>query len=228
VPDFRYPQFCPIARAAEVVGERWTILILRELFFGKQRFSDLRRRLSEVSPSVLSERLASLEQRGLVTKSDLAPPAASVVYELTEAGHGLGPVLMALARWGSRFLLPLRPGEQLDPDRLRYGIGLYARQTATADGCVEFRIRGSTQLTTLVARGGAGGTTLSDEPAPDAALVIEGDALDLVAVALGTEEGRAALARERVVIHAGPRDEGKIREMLAELFDVDTAVAATA
>jgi DNA-binding HxlR family transcriptional regulator len=230
VPDFRYPQFCAIARAAEVVGERWTILIIRELFLGKQRFSDLRRRLSGVSPSVLSERLLTLEQRGLVTKSDLAPPAASVVYELTAAGRGLGPVLMALAEWGSHYLLPIRPGEQLDPDRLRFGLFAFARKTATAAQCVELRIRGASgePPVTLVARGGPSGTKLSEAPADDALLVIEGEALDLVALALGAQEGRDAVKQGRVKILAGPRGAGRIREILDELFDLDSAVAATA
>ena len=112
MPEYRYPQFCAVARAAEIVGERWTLLILRELFFGQQRFGDLRRRLSEISPSVLSERLSYLESAGIVRRTELAPPAASNVYELTEHGRAFGPALSALAQWGMRFLLPPRPGEK--------------------------------------------------------------------------------------------------------------------
>lgn len=224
MPDFQYPQFCAIARAAEVIGERWTILVLRELFLGQQRFSDLRRRLSEVSPSVLTDRLTSLEQRGLVSKSELAPPAASVVYELTEAGRGLGPVLMALAQWGSQFLLPIRPGEQLDPDRLRFGLAFVARKTPTPeDVAVEFRVRDGDRMVHLFARGGPGGTVLSDVAAQNPTLVIEGEALDLVGVALATDDGRAALKQSRVVVHAGPRGAARMREILTELFDLESA-----
>lgn len=222
--EFQYPQFCAIARAAEIVGERWTILVLRELFLGPQRFSDLRRRLSEVSPSVLTERLTSLEQRGLVQKSELAPPAASVVYELTESGRGLGPVLMALAQWGRQFLLPIRPGEQLDPDRLRFGLGIVARKTPTpADLAVEFRVRDGERLIHVFVRGGSEGTVLSDVAAENPTLVIEGDALDLVNVALATDDGRAALKQSRVVVHAGPRGAARMREILTKLFDLDSA-----
>jgi DNA-binding HxlR family transcriptional regulator len=228
VPEFRYPQFCAIARAAEIVGERWTILIVRELFFGQQRFSDLRRRLSDVSPSVLAERLATLEQRGLVRKLELAPPAASVVYELTESGRGLGPVLMALAQWGSQFLLPLRPGEQLDADRVRFGLGFYARKGATPEIAIELRVRDSERVHRLVARGGGAGTTLSDVAAEEAALVLEGEPLDLVAVVLDAPEGRDAVKRSRVKVLAGPRAAARIREVVALLFDFESAVGETA
>ena len=225
MPASQYLQFCPVARAAEIVGERWTILIVRELFFGPQRFSDIRRRLSDVSPSVLTERLASLEQRGLVTRSDLAPPAASSVYTLTEAGQGLAPVLAALAQWGSQFLLPVRPGEQLDPDRLRLGLGLYARRAGGSTECIEFRVRGDQQVVTIHARGGPGGTTISEGGAEDAALVIEGAALDLVGVLLGTPEGRDALKQARARVLKGPRSAAGIRDIVAQLFDFNSPAA---
>jgi hypothetical protein len=174
---------------------------------------------------VLTARLASLEQRGLVTTADLAPPAASVVYELTEAGRGFGPVLLALAQWGSQFLLPIRRGEQLDPDRLRFGLGVYARRSGASSQCVEFRVRGGSQLVQLHARGGPDGTSVSDGAAADPTLVIEGDALDLVGVALGTPEGRAALGQSRVRVLKGPRAAARIRAVLAELFEFDSAAS---
>ena len=223
MPDFRYAQFCPIARAAEIVGERWTILIVRELLFGQQRFSDLRRRLSGVSPSVLSERLTLLEQRGLVSKSDLAPPAASVVYELTEAGRGLSPVIMALAQWGSQFLLPIRAGEALDPDRLRFGLGLYARRSSTSAHCLELRVPVDGRIVAVHARSGAEGTTVFDGSAADPTLVLEGPALDLLSLGLGTPEGRAALRQAHVRVLKGPRGAEQIRSIVNELFDFGPA-----
>ena len=71
MPDFRYPQFCALARAAEILCERWNLLIIRELLFGPRRFSDLRRGLSDVSPSVLSDRLVHLEAVGVIVKTEL-------------------------------------------------------------------------------------------------------------------------------------------------------------
>ena len=97
--EFRYAQFCPLARAAEVVGERWTLLIARELLLGPKRFSDLRGALAGVSSSVLADRLARLERREVVAWRRLPPPAAARVYELTETGRALEPVVLALARY---------------------------------------------------------------------------------------------------------------------------------
>ena len=80
---FRYAQFCSVARAAEILGHRWTLLVLRELFLGPARFRDLRERLGSVSSSVLAERLRDLETRGVIAQRELPPPAGVAVYELT-------------------------------------------------------------------------------------------------------------------------------------------------
>ncbi len=110
--DTRYRQFCALARAAEVIGERWTLLVVRELLLGPKRFSDLRDRLDGISPSVLTERLGRAEVLGLVRQSILPPPAASTVYELTEDGRALEPAILELIRWGGRYLLPARKGDR--------------------------------------------------------------------------------------------------------------------
>jgi len=104
VADIRYAQFCPLTRAVEILGERWTMLLLRELIAGPQRFSDLKERLPGVSSSVLAGRLVRLEEKGLIAKRELPAPAASTVYELAEAGRALRPALIELLRWGMRFL----------------------------------------------------------------------------------------------------------------------------
>ena len=90
VGEFRYPQFCPFARAAEILGHRWTILILRNMAFGPQRFSDLKAGLAGISTSVLAKRLDELIERGLLRRRTLDPPAASTVYELTPASSSAG------------------------------------------------------------------------------------------------------------------------------------------
>lgn len=125
-PDFRYAQFCPLARAAELLGERWTLLVVRELFTGPQRFSDLRRRLPGLSSSVLAERLAKLEDRGIARRHQLAPPAAATVYELDETGRALAPVMTELTRWGLRFLENLEPGDHYEPAWARLALTLFA------------------------------------------------------------------------------------------------------
>ena len=105
-----YADPCGVARALDVVGERWALLVVRELLLGPKRFSDLRTGLPHVGPDVLSQRLRELEQAGLVRRDRLPPPAGSRVYELTERGHELEPVVLALGRWGSR--APFAPGRR--------------------------------------------------------------------------------------------------------------------
>ncbi len=127
-PDFRYAQFCPLARAAEILGERWTLLVLRDLFAGPMRFGDLQRSLPGVSASILSERLARLEERGLIERRSLPPPASCSVYALSEAGRGLDRVLIEMARWGARFLEEPLPGDALGPRMLRAGLAFALRR----------------------------------------------------------------------------------------------------
>jgi DNA-binding HxlR family transcriptional regulator len=105
---------CGIARALDAVGERWALLVVRELLLGPKRFTDLRTGLPHLSPDVLSQRLRDLEAGGIIERRTLAPPAASRVYELTERGRELEPVLIALGRWGSTAPLP--------PEGIKIGI----------------------------------------------------------------------------------------------------------
>src|SRR5215469_8482188 len=98
----QYGDPCGIARGLDVVGERWALLIVRELLLGPRRFTDLRDGLPGASPNVLSQRLDDLQAAGVVQRRRLPPPAASWVYELTARGYELEDVLLAVARWGSR------------------------------------------------------------------------------------------------------------------------------
>lgn len=97
-----YQEACGIPRALDRIGERWSLLVVRELMLGPKRFTDLRTGLPHVGPDVLSQRLRDLEQAGVVAKRRLPPPAASQVYELTDWGRELESVLIALGRWGAR------------------------------------------------------------------------------------------------------------------------------
>jgi DNA-binding HxlR family transcriptional regulator len=104
-----YGDTCGIARALDLVGERWALLVVRELLLGPKRFSDLRAGLPNVSPDVLSQRLRELEQAGLLRRGKLPPPAGSRIYELTERGQALEPVILELGRWGAA--APFPPGD---------------------------------------------------------------------------------------------------------------------
>jgi DNA-binding HxlR family transcriptional regulator len=111
-----YRQYCAVAKALDVIGERWTLLILRDLVhLGPRRFSDLLRTLPGIGKSLLAARLRQLEEAGLVGRRRLPPPAASVVYELTELGRGLEPALVQLGRWGGNFMGKRASGESFLP-----------------------------------------------------------------------------------------------------------------
>jgi DNA-binding HxlR family transcriptional regulator len=101
-----YNDRCGIARALDVVGERWALLVVRELLLGPKRFSDLRAGLPNVGPDVLAQRLRDLEAMGLLRRTKLPPPTGAQVYELTDRGHELEPVVLALGAWGSRAPFP--------------------------------------------------------------------------------------------------------------------------
>src|SRR3954453_5510820 len=98
----KYDQGCGSARALELVGDRWALLVVRELLLGPKRFTDLRDGLPGIGPNVLSQRLKELEEIGVLRREQLPPPAASTVYELTEWGHELEEILVRLGRWGAR------------------------------------------------------------------------------------------------------------------------------
>jgi len=109
-----YQDACGTAFAMELVGERWSMLIVRELMLGGRRFSDIRARLPGISAKVLTERLNGLEQAGVLVKRKLPPPAATQVYELTEWGYLAEPAIQELGRWAARSsqhdaTLPLSP-----------------------------------------------------------------------------------------------------------------------
>src|ERR1700709_2223350 len=108
-------QYCPIARALDVLGGRWTLLILRELSIGDQRFTDLRTHLPGIAPTLLTQRLRTMAEEGLIETKELPPPAARSVYTITRRGLEAIPVIRALARWGMPILeapeenQPVRP-----------------------------------------------------------------------------------------------------------------------
>ncbi len=112
----KFDQYCPVAHALSLVGERWSLLIVRELLHGPKRYTDLTHGLPGIGTNILAARLRDLEESGIVQKRTLPPPAASTVYELTEFGAGLREALYALARWGARTIGPPGPDDELYPE----------------------------------------------------------------------------------------------------------------
>ncbi len=113
----RYYQFCPIAKASEVLGERWTILIIRELLLGATRFAELQRGLSAISPTLLTRRLGQLQDCGLVLRRAV-PGTARAEYSLTPAGRELHPVVIGLGRWGMKWARGQMSDDELDVQHL--------------------------------------------------------------------------------------------------------------
>ncbi len=105
-----YNQYCGLAYALDIVGERWTLLIVRELIAGPRRFKDLVDGLPDISTNLLTVRLKNLEQRGIVSRRVLLPPAGSTVYELTALGRALENSVLELGKWGSQFVPPSMEG----------------------------------------------------------------------------------------------------------------------
>ena len=115
MPDHRYHQFCALARALDVAGDRWTLLVVRELIPGPRRFTDLLDGLPGVSRNLLTERLRDLERDGIVTRQELPPPAARQVYALTDDGRDLAAAVGPLIAWGARHMNERRPTDTFHP-----------------------------------------------------------------------------------------------------------------
>jgi DNA-binding HxlR family transcriptional regulator len=190
MPDRRsYGDSCGIARGLDVTGERWALLIVRELVLGPKRFTDLREGLPNVSPDVLAQRLRDLERSGLIGRRKLPPPASARVYELTERGAELEPVLHALGRWGSRVPLPEEPAP-LSPDALAVALKTMFDPAAATDrtGLYELRFgehaftvrlrAGELDVARDGAQAGAGAVGIDTDTGTLAALLWHGGSID--------------------------------------------------
>jgi DNA-binding HxlR family transcriptional regulator len=135
----RYDQYCPVSHALGLVGERWSLLVVLELMHGPKRYTDLTDRLPGIGTNILASRLRDLEAHGIVSKRTLPPPAASRVYELTEYGEALRPVIRELALWGARSLGPPDDADELFPGWLENALGTVLAPLAPP-GRFEFRI----------------------------------------------------------------------------------------
>jgi len=175
-----YDQYCAVARALDAVGDRWTLLVVRELLAGPRRYTDLHADLPGVSTDMLAGRLKDLERDGLLERRRLPAPASAQVYELTDRGRRLLPVLTALAAFGADALAEPRPTDAVRAHWFAVPlIGVLQRLPALPDGVLEVGVDEGTFHLTL-ARGEFG---YADGPAtaPDARLVLTAaDCVDLL------------------------------------------------
>jgi DNA-binding HxlR family transcriptional regulator len=165
-----YGQYCGFARALEVVGERWAMLVVRDLLVAPKRFTDLLRGLPGIPSNVLTTRLKELEHAGVVRRRLLARPARGVVYELTEYGLELEPVVLELGRWGAKALGDPRPDETITVDSLITAL----RTTFHADAARGVRAGFELRVGEIVlhARVDDGRVTVGEGALPGADLVI--------------------------------------------------------
>ncbi|MDT9681435.1 winged helix-turn-helix transcriptional regulator [Streptomyces sp. TRM76323] len=194
-----YDQYCAAARALDAVGDRWTLLIVRELLAGPRRYTDLHADLPGVSTDMLATRLRDMERDGLATRRRLPPPSSAYVYELTGRGRELLPVLRALARWGAPALDGPRPTDAVRAHWCAVPL-LDALEAVGGSGTVEVRLDEGVFHVRL---GDDGGPAYGDGPAeaPDARLRM--DAATCVAVGggeltltAGVKAGRVEVAGE--------------------------------
>lgn len=170
-----YGQICGLSRALEIVGERWALLIIRDLMVEPKRFTDLRQGLPRIPTNVLSARLKELEHHGVLQRRILPRPATAVVYELTHYGRELDDILLALGRWGTQSLGPPDADDIFTPDSLMMAMRASYRgacSPATQEP-VSYELRVTGIVIGLTVQGGQLGVINGPQPGPD--LVIETD-----------------------------------------------------
>jgi DNA-binding HxlR family transcriptional regulator len=162
----RYEQYCPMAHALDLVGDRWALLVIRELMHGPKRYTDLVEHLPGIGTNILAARLRDLEGNGVVTRRTLPPPAASKIYELTDYGRELRPAMRELALWGARSLGPPTGSDELFKGWLANAMDIVMAPLAPAG---RFEFRAGPEIASLVDGQVVGG------PIDDADVVVEGD-----------------------------------------------------
>ncbi|MBD3147559.1 winged helix-turn-helix transcriptional regulator [Microbispora bryophytorum] len=199
-----YGDPCATARALDLLGERWALMIVRDLLFGPKRYSDLQSGLPNASPTVLSQRLRDLEEGGVIRRRRLGPPARAWVYELTEWGHDLEPILVHLGRWGRQS--PLKETTTpLGTDSLMLAVKSHLEPARLGDLDATFLVDVGGDVFTLRVSGGElairrgepdrQDAALRTDPAVLKALVIDGTPLDQAGEPLEITGDRAAFQR---------------------------------
>jgi DNA-binding HxlR family transcriptional regulator/putative sterol carrier protein len=211
-----YDQYCAVARALDVVGERWTLLLVRELLTGPKRFKDLLDGLSGIGTTLLTARLKDLEANGILRRAALPPPAGSKVYELTDLGRSLEPVVMALSRWGLKLLDAPRREEVSRPAWAMVALqsSLELEAVRGRKEAYEFRVDGEL----FPAQVDGDEPELRQGPAADPELIISGDTETLLGVAAGRLTLAEAVEAGTIVTEG---DRGPLARCLAMLGSPD-------
>ena len=166
-----YGQYCGFARSLELIGERWALLVIRDLFVGPKRFSDLQRGLPKIPSNILTARLKELEHAGIVERRVQPRPPGGVVYELTEDGRDLESAVIALGRWGAKHLGDPRPEEIVTDDSMAMALRTIFRPEYAANDDIAFELHVGEIVVNARVRNATVAVGRGTLPAPD--LVIE-------------------------------------------------------
>lgn len=208
-----YGQYCPVAHALELVGERWALLVVRELLGGPKRYTDLAGALPGIGTNILAGRLRDLEGAGVIQKRRLPPPAAANVYELTPYGEELREPLYALGRWGARSLGPPTAKDNLAPGWLVNAVRATCTGGCVPDKVYELRVDDES----VTARFEGDELVVDVGSSPDADTVIETDPATLFCIASGEVPIREALGSKAVKVDGSRAD----AERFLSLFSFD-------
>lgn len=205
-----YGQYCSIARALDLVGDRWTLLIVRELLLrGSCRFTDLKNGLPRVAANLLSTRLKELEDAGLISRQDAPPPVATVLYTLTEDGLALEPVLKALGLWGLRYMGDERPDDVFQARWLAYASTWLTTDADPDAPPVVIQLLAADEHAVIEVGGGQVRTRVGRAAAPDLVLggpprAILGLLTGLIDFDVATEIGLTSRGRRDVLARLQP------------------------
>lgn len=214
-----YEQFCAVAQALDHVGDRWTLLIVRELLLGPRRFTDLQAALPGIATNLLSARLRSLEADEILRRRQLPAPAGSWVYGLTEAGEALRPVVMELIRWGGRWMAPRRPGLAFRAEWLALALAALVRPARLPIASTDWEIEAEGQTARI--RIGSGTVRVVPEPDLRPALVVAGDAGAILGMAAGFSSLDDEIAAGRIELDGPDEAQTTFREVFGAAMAVD-------
>lgn len=227
-----YGQFCTVARGAEVLGERWTPLVVRELLCGSTRFNDIRRGVPRMSASLLAQRLRKLEEVGVVKRVSAAP-GAPAAYHLTGAGEELRPIVLAIGHWGARWIGSRLKRGQLDVGFLMWDMRRFVRLDAVPRGrCIVIHFRftdarsGERRWWLVVDNGSA--NLCRDDPGHELTLVVESSVLALTEVWTGDRDAAEAVQARAVRVSGAARDTRDLWRWLGRSAFADTRSHALA
>ena len=187
-----YGQYCSVAKALDVIGDRWSLLIIRELLLqGPCRYTDLRNGLPGIATNLLSDRLRELEAAGLVRREEAAPPVATTLFHLTEAGAQLEPALEALGAWGIRYMAQPAEDDEFRSHWFAFPVALFLHDSDPDGPPLSIELRPGGRPAVVEVSGGEVRIRLGDTPSPD--LVLDGSPR----LILGLLSARLTLAQAR-------------------------------